>query len=118
MLDRDNLFTVESKKDLQLADQLAIRTAFKVILEPQYAFDILPPAVRAKAPNLTLGIDRFTLAEGWCGIALDNASAINQPVPIMSPEEVVPGTWSDQLGNFQSQQNRIETPRTARRLGY
>ena len=117
VLDRDNLFEVESKKDLRFTESAAIRAAFKVILDEQYAFDIVPAVVRSRIPNLTLGIDRLSLAEGWCGVALDNASAINQPVPIVAPEEVVPGTWADRLGNFQMQ-NRIENRRTARRLGY
>ena len=117
VLDRDSLFEVESKRDLGFTDEVAIRAAFKVILDEQYAFDIVPEFVKMKIPNLTLGIDRLSLAEGWCGVALDNASALNQPVPIVAPEEVVPGTWSDQLGNFQML-NRIENRRTARRLGY
>lgn len=123
VLDRDNLFEIKStsskkKKDLSITDEIAIRAAFKVILDSQYAFDIVPAAVRTKIPHLALGIDRFSLAEGWCGVSLDNASEIQQPVPIMAPEDVEPGTWSDQLGNFQSEKARVETPRTARRLGY
>ena len=118
VLDRDNVFEVESKSDLRLADQIAIRTAFKVILEKQYAFDIVPAVVRERVPNLTLAIDRFSLAEGWCGVALDNAANMGQPVPIVEPEAVVPGSWSDQLGKFQTEDSRVESPRTARRLGY
>lgn len=122
VLDLDNLFEIKSttskKKNLSITDEIAIRTAFKVILDSQYAFDIVPAAVRSRIPNLALGIDRFSLAEGWCGVSLDNAAEIQQPVPIMAPGEVEPGTWSDQLGNFQTKKARVETPRTARRLGY
>ncbi|QEG20564.1 hypothetical protein [Mariniblastus fucicola] len=119
VLDRVNLSEVVSEgSDLRLADQIAIRGAFKVILDRQYAFDLLPAAVREKVPGLALGIGRLSLAEGWCGVALDNASNLNQPVPIVAPEEVVPGSWSDQLGSFQPEASRVETPRTARRLKY
>ncbi len=118
VLDLDNLFEVKSKSDLRLGDEIAIRSAFKVILDRQYAFDLMPAAVREKAPNLALAIDRLSFAEGWCGVAIDNAAKVNQQVPIIAPEEVVPGTWSDQLGAFQTDASRVETPRTARRLGY
>ena len=117
VLDRDNVFDVKSKKDLRLADQIAIRTAFKVILEEQYAFDLVPAVVRWRVPGLNLAIDRLSLAEGWCGVALENAAVMDQPIPIVSPEEVVPGTWSDQLGSFQVQETIVQPPvRTAREL--
>lgn len=123
VLDRKNVFEVKKtsskkKSDLRLGDQMAIRGAFKVILDEQYAFDIVPAAVREKIPNLALGIDRFSLADGWCGVALENASELGQPIPIVAPEEVVPGSWSDQLGNFRTTKPQTQTPRTARRLGY
>jgi len=117
ILDRDNQSVVKGK-NLRLADQLAIRGAFKVILEKQYAFDVLPNVVRQKVPNLALAIDRLTLAEGWCGVAFENASVINQPVPIVTPNEVVPGSFSDQLGTFRNRPVPAPASRTAQRLGY
>ena len=122
VLDREDLFELESttgkKKDLSIGDEIAIRTAFKIILDKQYAFDLVPAVVRGRVPNLALGIDRFSLAEGWCSVALDNAANLGQPVPIIEPEAVVPGSWSDQLGKFQTEDARIKSPRTARRLGF
>ena len=118
VLDLDNLFEVESKSDLSLGDSIAIRSAFKVILDRQYAFDLMPAAVREKIPNLAFGIERLSLAEGWCGVSIAEAAAINLPVPVISPHEVEPGTWTDQLGSLQIESNFIEAPRTARRLGY
>jgi hypothetical protein len=116
VLDLDNVFDLEGK-NLSLGDNLAIRGAFKVILDRQYAFDLMPASVKAKVPNVAFAIDRLSLADGWCGVAIDNAANVNQAVPVIAPEEVVPGSWSDQLGSFQMQDSRIETPRTARRFG-
>ncbi len=116
VLDLDNVFELEGK-NLSLGDNLAIRGAFKVILDRQYAFDLMPAAVKEKVPNFAFAIDRLSIADGWCGVAIDNAANVNQAVPVIAPEEVVPGSWSDQLGSFQTENSRVETPRTARRFG-
>ena len=94
VLDRDNLFEVKSSSDLRLADQIAIRGAFTVILEPQYSFDLLPAVVREKVPALTMGIDQLSLAKGWCGVSFDNESAIEQIIPVVTPEELYSPAYS------------------------
>jgi hypothetical protein len=126
ILDRDNDNVTEitgknrkklPRKYLSITDEMTIRGAFKVVLEEQYAFDLLPDVVRTRVPGLALSIDRLSLAEGWCGVAFENASATGQSVPIVTPEQVVPGSWSDQLGAFQNR-TQPQPARTARRLGY
>ena len=107
----------DSKKKLRVGDHIAIIGAFKAILERQYAFDLMPNAVRETMPQFTFAIESLSLAEGWCGVVFENASDINRQVPIVAPDEVVPGTWSDQLGAFQPKSAKVEMPRTARRIG-
>ena len=117
VLDRDNLFEVESTSDLRLTDQIAIRGAFKVILDERYSFDLLPSVVRQKIPSLSLGINRLSLARGWCGVAFTNATVgqfqphgqfeqyeqfepYDQEVIIVNPGESVLGTQSGNVGSL------------------
>ncbi len=106
VLARNNPFVVEAKRKstLRLADEIAIRAAFTVIMEKQYSVDLLPAVVREKVPALALGINQLTLAKGWCGVTFENSSELNHDAPIVTPEDVVPGTWSGR-GNVGSLQD-------------
>lgn len=83
VLELDNFFPIKSKSKLGFGDHVAIRGAFKVILEEQYAFDLMPQTVQAKVPNLVFAIDRLSLADGWCGVAIENvANVVLQQPPV------------------------------------
>jgi len=58
-----------SKKSLGFKDTIVITGMFKVLLEDQYAFDVLPKTMSEQFGHLAFSIDRLTLADGWCGIA-------------------------------------------------
>ena len=88
VLERDNLFEVTSKSDLRLADQIAIRGAFTVILQSQYSLDLLPSVVREKVPSLALGIGQLSLAKGWCGVTFNNEPTYPEYAPVITSEEL------------------------------
>jgi hypothetical protein len=115
ILNMDNVFDVDGR-NLRLPDELAIRTAFKVILEKQYAFELIPEALRKEIPHLAFAIERLSFADGWFGVTVTEAAQLNRTVPIMKPEEVVPGSYLDQLGAFQRVDCDSAPARTARRL--
>lgn len=103
-------------RNLRLPDEIAIRTAFKVILDQQYAFELMPKAIREKVPHLAFAIERLSFADSWCGVTITDAAKLNRSVPIVQPENVVPGSYSDQLGAFQRHLPLSREQRTARQL--
>ncbi len=88
-------------ESLRLKDEIIIRGMFKVLLEDQYAFDVMPKSLMKPFGDLAFAIDRLTLADGWCGIALGNPATSGHEVPIVAPADVNPGAWSDQMGSLQ-----------------
>ena len=60
-----------SGKRLKLGDQIAIRAAFKVVLEPDYSLSIMPRALETRLGSDAIGIDRLSIVDGWFGIAIN-----------------------------------------------
>ena len=58
-------------KRLKLGDQIAIRAAFKVVLEPEYTLGMMPRALENRMGANAVRIDRLSIADGWIGIAIN-----------------------------------------------
>jgi hypothetical protein len=80
-------------KNLKLGDEMAIRTACKVILDDQYSVDLIPPSIAQNAPNGALHnliIDRLSISDGWFGVAFNQPMITDMSAPIIyqtSPQQ-------------------------------
>ena len=60
-----------SGKRLRLGDQIAIRAAFKVVLEPEVTIAMMPRVLESRMGADALRIARLSIVDGWVGLAIN-----------------------------------------------
>ena len=63
-----------SGRRLKLPDQLAVRTVFSTLFQPEYEFSLLPPEVINHHSMQGLGITQLVLSDGWLGVSLNEVT--------------------------------------------
>ncbi len=67
-------------QQLNMRDQLAVRTVFNALFKPQFSFPLLPAELAHRPATRGVAVSQVVLADGWVGISVSDLQPV-QPDP-------------------------------------